>query len=314
MEYTANTIKRFLSVLVLLSVLTVPVALSATDGPGCTGANYLTYTVGSKSVAMGEAVAALSGDQFTWLSSPGTFHFMEGSGVGITHAEWLIDTRFNNLSYYQRISDMYVFSGAITYTYRPDIQGYDSYGIETSKLQSYNYVAQAGVGFTPVDQFTVGMNLKYFREKLDSWAEGGICFDLGALFTIESKNIALGFVLQNIGPDLESETMKEPLPMTIRFGASHNREIIKDKFGYGAVFDLVNPRFEDPYLSAGIELQMYNILSVRGGYLSQESKAGNNLTMGCGIRVQENLSIDYAWASFGDLDSIHKVSIFWKLD
>lgn len=314
MENTSNTTRRFLCAAGLILVLAVPSMVLALDGPGCTGANYLTYTVGSKSVAMGEAVAALQGDQLTWLSSPGTLHYMKGSGVGISHAEWLIDTRFNSLSYYKRTNDMYIFSGAVTYTYRPEIQGYDIFGIETKGLQSYNYVAQAGFGLTPVKSFTAGVNLKYFREKLDSWAEGGVCFDLGALYVIESKNIALGFVMQNLGPDLESDTMKEPLPLTLRFGASHNLEIVKDKLKYGMAFDLVDPKYEDIYLSAGVEFEMYNILSIRGGYLSQESKVGNNMTMGCGVRIQESLSIDYAWASYGDFDSIHKVSIFWNLD
>ncbi len=313
MEYTTNTTRRFLCAAGLLLAMAVPSMVLATDGPGCTGANYLTYTVGSKSVAMGEAVTVLRGDQFTWLSSPGTFHFMEGSGIGISHAEWLIDTRFNSLSYYRRASDMYIFSCAVTYTYRPEIQGYDMFGNETDMLQSYNYVVQAGFGLSPVKSFTAGVNLKYFREKLDDWAEGGVCFDLGAVYLIGSSGFSLGFVMQNLGPDLESDTMKEPLPLTIRFGAGHNLELVKDKLEYEIAFDMVDRKYEDVYLSAGLELEFYNILSLRGGYLSQESKAGNNMTMGCGVRIQDNISIDYAWAPYGDLESIHKVAVFWGL-
>lgn len=285
----------------------------AQEGPGNAGAGYLILPVGPKSIAMGETKAALLEDPFNWMANPAALHGMQGSGLGLSHSEWIVDTRYENLSGHHRISEKFIISGGIIYTYRPDIQGYDDQGQETKMLKNNNYQILVGLGFTPVKQFSAGMNIKYFRETLDDWAAGGVGIDIGALYMIEKTKTAIGFSAQNLGPDIRFDSFAEPLPLMIRFGVSHSSELIPDDLGLSLIFDLVKPRYESIYISAGLELEVIRMLAVRAGYCGQEYRPGGGFTLGGGINVRDTIAVDYAWTAYGDLGSFHRVSLYFSI-
>lgn len=285
----------------------------AFEGPGCTGAGYITLPVGAKSIAMGETRAALGGDAFNWIASPGTMHLVREGGIGVFHAEWIADTRYDNISYQRRINDKLIVCGGFVYTYRPDIQGYDSYGTETKTLKSNNYQAVVGVGYTPVHTFTAAINIKYFREKLDEWSAGGGAVDLGALYAFDAPKIAFGVALQNIGPDIRYESDAEPLPLVIRAGASHTITAVPKKIDFSYAADIVKPRYESVYLSVGAEAQLYSMVALRAGYCGYEGRAGDGLTLGGGVSVGESMTIDYAYTPYGDLGTFHRIALFYSI-
>lgn len=295
----------------LLLPLLLPSAGWTYEGPGSTGANYLTLPVGAKSIAMGEVKAALIGDPFNWISTPGALHYLGGDGLGLFHAEWIVDTRYDNLSYHHRINEKTIISTGFTYTYRPDIQGYDVSGMETEDLKSNNFQALVGLGFSPVKSLTAGVTFKYFREKLDAWSAGGLGIDMGFLYVFKNPDFALGFVAQNLGPDIKFDSMAEPLPMTIRFGASSTVTVMENVSELTFASDLVKPRYESIYLSAGSELEVYNSLAVRVGYCGHENRPGSGLTMGGGVKIKDKIILDYAWTPYGDLGTFHRLSIFY---
>jgi hypothetical protein len=293
----------------VLSVL--PVAAGAAEGVGSTGASYLMHPVGSKSIAMGEVKSALLGDPFSWLSNPGALNDINGHGLGISHAEWIIDTRYDNVSYNYCLNDKIIFGCGVLFTYRPNIQGYNESGLETRELKSNNYQLVLGIGFTPVTDFMAGISVKYFKEKLDEWNADGVGVDLGVLYHIEKTGTVFGFAAQNLGPDIRFDALAEPLPLTFRFGAMQN---ITPKEGFVSLspaVDLVKPRFEELYVSAGIELELYEMLAIRAGYCGQKSRPGSGLTMGGGFTVRNTVTIDYAWTPYGDLGDFHHISIFF---
>ena len=308
----SNHLLCFLSALLIPCLFLAHSAL-AQEGTSSAGASYLTFPVGPKSIALGETKAALSGDPFNWLSNPATLHDMEGSGLGISHSQWIVDTKYDNLSGHHRINEKFIISGGIIYTYRPDIQGYDDQGQETEDLKNNNYQVLIGLGITPVKQFTAGMNLKFFRETLDEWTASGMGVDIGALYTIEKPMTKIGFSAQNLGPDIRFDSHGEPLPLTIRFGAYHESELIPDDLGVALAFDLVKPRYENIYVSAGLEVEVIKMLAVRAGYCGQEYRPGGGFTFGGGIKVKEALMVDYAWTDYGDLGSFHRVSVYFSI-
>jgi hypothetical protein len=283
----------------------------AADGPGSTGAGYLILPVGPKSIAMGEVKAALVDDSFNWLSNPGALQYMNGTGVGVLHSEWLVDTRYNNVAAHHRFSDKFILSGAFTYEYYPEIQGYDEFGMPTKTLTNNNYQAFLGFGFSPSQSFTAGINVKYFREKLDEWSAGGMAVDIGALYTITPGNISLGFAVQNLGPDIKFNELSEPLPTLIRVGGGQVISITEGIFDLAYAVDLVKPKYESIYLSLGAELQFYETLQVRAGYCGQEYRQGDGLTLGGGVRIQERLQVDYAWTPYGDLGNYHRIAVYF---
>lgn len=289
-------------------------AVFAAEGPGSSGASYLNLTVGAKSISMGEVNAALSGDPFSWISNPASMHYLEGTGVGIFHAEWIIDTKYENISFHHRINDLLAITTGLVYAYQPDIQGYDNLGVETKMLKSNNYQALIGLGVTPIDAFTAGINVKYFNEKLDEWHADGMAVDIGALYSIEQFGAAVGISVQNLGPDIKFESLDEPLPTSIVFGASQTGSFAgsfeNEEFSYLIALDLVKPRFEELYVSVGGELTLHQTISARLGYCGNKYRPGSGFTMGGGFKLKEMITLDYAWTPYGDLGTFHRISLY----
>jgi hypothetical protein len=302
--------KRHLRILqAALLILLLSSRIGAMEGPGCTGASYLQHPVGCKSIAMGEVQAALYGDPLNWHSNPGALAYMGGYGITAFHAEWIFDTRYDHISAHYRVNDMFVVSGGVIFTYRPTIQGYDETGIETGELKSNNYQTVLGLGLSPIRNFTAGINVKYFREKLDEWNADGMGVDLGLLYHFERTGTSAGLTAQNLGPDIRFDGQEEPLPLTLRFGLSQSIDVKPDILGVTGALDLVKPRYEDIYIGVGFEMELYRTLAARIGYCGRKSREGSGLTVGGGFFVNNSLLINYAWTPYGDLGNFHYVSI-----
>ena len=77
----------------------------AAIGPGAAGAEYLTLPLGSKSIAMGEVQSPAIGEPLGWLSNPATLSCMKGLGFGVFHAEWLMQTQYDNAAVNSHVND-----------------------------------------------------------------------------------------------------------------------------------------------------------------------------------------------------------------
>jgi len=284
----------------------------ASDGPGTVGADYLTLPIGSKSIAMGEVQAAAIGEPLGWLSNPATLHGMDGMGFGVFHAEWLMGTKYDNAAYHHRLNRQLSLALGFASVRRPEIQGYNETGLATGELDNANYTAFFGMGYSPTAEITVGLGAKYFSEKLDASSADGFGFDLGMLYMITKARLSLGFVAQNVGPEITFESIEEPLPTTLRGGASYVTEIHDGDAGLTLAFDVVKPRYEKLYWDAGCELMLVKTVGLRIGYNGREDRPGSGLTLGCGAAVK-NISVDYAWTSYGDLGSIHRFALYFTM-
>ncbi|MDD3643586.1 MAG: hypothetical protein PHQ19_09015, partial [Candidatus Krumholzibacteria bacterium] len=63
------------------------------------------------------------------------------------------------------------------------------------------------------------------------------------------------------------------------------------------------------YVSAGCEVEILELVLVRGGWCGQESRAGDGLSFGAGVRIGEAVTLDYSAALYGDLGSLHTISV-----
>jgi hypothetical protein len=299
-------------VLLMASMFSVS-AVRADDGPGSAGAAYLLRPVGPKSIAMGEVKAALCDDPFNWLSNPATLPPMKKNGFGLFHSEWLLDTRYTSLSGNTRVSKWFTLGAGVIYEYGKDIQGYDALGQMTDPLKNYNYQALVGLGFGPAADFSAGVNLKYFRETLSEWSAGGYGFDIGVFYDMPFAGVNVGLTVQNVGPDIKFIDKEEPIPTTVRAGAVYTTAAAASNVGFSLGLDFVKPRFESPYLGAGLELAIVGTVAIRGGWCGRKDRAGDGFTFGTGIAVDDRIAVDYAATSYGDLGLQHIISLYFGI-
>lgn len=208
----------------------------------------------------------------------------------------------------------------------------DDLGRELGKARSWEGVFALSYGLPLTQTLSAGLNMKYVNSALAPGYNGagvGITYAIDAallkhgLFT---RNLDLGFMLQNMGPAIYYMDPKEkdPIPFTFRLGAAYtavktqihdltflldlNREVVKnytdkepDPFWVALWTDLLNDKDE----SAKEEIQLINVnfgveywyshfLALRTGFLGDYLGERYELTFGLGLNYG-NLNFDWSY-------------------
>jgi hypothetical protein len=286
-------------------------AAHAQNGPGSTGGSYLSLPTSVRSIAMGEVSAALASDPFGWLSNPGAAFNLPG--VGISHSQWMIDTHYDNAFYRQKVGALIALGVGLTYLSSPAIPGYDESGEPIGDLENNSFQGVGGISLYPVKGLGVGINVKYFQEKIADWMAKGYGVDVGGTYTLPFPELSFGALVQNIGPNIKFISHEEELPLTTRFGISWRFSVIPKTVGFTLAADMAKPKNEEAYAALGGEITILDILSVRAGYSDDKARAADGFTAGGGLKLLKRLCLDYAWTPYGDLGSFHRVSVFFGL-
>jgi len=105
----------------------------------------------------------------------------------------------------------------------------DNFGVVTGSLHSYEMVLGGSYGVSFSQTMSMGLNVKFAYSALAPGYEGGgvgttFAADLGILKReFLTKNLSLGFMLQNMGPGVyyTDPDDKDPIPFTLRLGAAY---------------------------------------------------------------------------------------------
>ncbi|KPK73817.1 hypothetical protein AMJ87_00435 [candidate division WOR_3 bacterium SM23_60] len=153
------------------------------------------------------------------------------------------------------------------------------------------------------DRLSLGLALKFVLERyLEGRWFGDFCyvdakrkywaFDF-SLLCKPVRNLSLGAVLHNIGPD--ASYASDPLPRLGRLGIAYvplDNRYIKCTFTSEITKILVDRReFRDTWKAIGLELRCYNVLSLRGGYFHDYASYRDGLTFGLGLDIM-NIEFD----------------------
>ena len=125
--------------------------------------------------------------------------------------------------------------------------------------------------------------------------------------------IAIGASVQNLGADVSFDGVEEPLPTTMRCGASVAFAIVPAVAEIRVASDVVKPRFENLYVSAGAELALSGMLFIRAGWCGREYREGDGLTLGGGVKILGRVQIDYAYTPYGDLGNFHRIGAHFSM-
>ena len=176
--------------------------------------------------------------------------------------------------------------------------------IETSDMVFLASVAKEMVGYRYF--LFWGIEGKIIRSKIGGYKASGVGIDTGFLFkfsqgdfyNIPLKNLKLGLVLQNVGPQARGS----PLPFTLKLGGNYQST---DKFLLALEFK--KPRDDFLSMSVGGEYQYDGIFSFQAGYV-----LGNERGISCGLGVNhKNLQVNYA-VNQGALENIHRISLSYE--
>ena len=305
----------------LICVLLGPSLSRATDfvssGVGTTTSQFLQIAAGARGAALGEAYSALVDDAFALDWNPAGLINLKKSSLVLMHSPYLADTYNDFFAYAENAGEVGAWGLSAKYMNFGQLSQTDSSGLELSKFNPYDL--SVSVGFAcyvsafnkePEDRFVLGATGKFVRSKIIS-TDNTVSADIGLLTPyMFDGNFRIALAAQNIMGTLRLDKEDAQLPLIIRFGT-----LTRLSSYVNLTADVVAVRDNLPFLAVGSEakIPVYSEMDVflRGGINTRAMNdlgGTRNVTFGGGLRYG-SYQLDYAFSPFGDLGSVHRISI-----
>ncbi len=297
----------------MVFLVIIVVGVYAKAGPGSSGAAFLRIGVGAKPVAMGEAYAGMKGDILSLYSNPAGLSSIEYRELSFSHAFWIDSINYSNfiagtpaLEGYMAVSLSGLFAG--------EMDKFSRFGDDMGETYSPADMAVMTSYSRKFGDVSAGAAIKYITSRIDDHTASAFAADIGAMKELGDVN--LGMSVQNIGTEMEFREESDPLPLTVRLGASYPFEFS----GMDFIAVAETSYSEDvPFrvnggVNADIEIDEI-LLSLRLGGKSYAEGLDflSHLTTGIGLEYRD-INFDYGFASMEDLGLTHRVSVSYKLN
>ena len=332
MERKSELIGLFLlsAISLLLFVSPSSAGIFSRERAGTTGATFLKIEVGARPVAMGGAFVAVADDANTTYWNPAGLAQLEEREITAMHNEWLEDIRYEFFGYVQPIKSergAQGFGVSVMCLYTSGLEERTSETIEPEGTFGAYDIAVAGAYAWKVSKaVSIGANVKVIYQKIENEKAWSGAIDIGLLYRppaprrrFSRGRFQLGFVVQNIGPEIKFIEESDPLPLNIKAGIAKTFELSSIKSKVTLALDVNAPIDNVPNGHFGAEFVYKKMkdteLAGRIGYKTNTIKdlnALSGLSTGVGF-VWKRMAVDYVWVPYGDLGNTHRISLTIKM-
>ena len=180
----------------------------------------------------------------------------------------------------------------------------DSMGVPLytgEELSLYSVIASAFFA-RKIQNFSLGINIKYLNENFGTYTSGYLGADIGAIYNgiIDGLNAGLSF--SNISGEQDGFS----LPMDLKAGVIYrikdsNKEIVM--IGLGVDFLIKDSSVK---IEAGLSYSLFDYVDLRLGGNFRDSVFG--FSAGFGAKI-DNIGIDYTYFPSGELGDAHKMAV-----
>lgn len=292
----------------VLSALAAPAfaAFSSRDR-GTAAAPFLNFGAGARAAAVGTAHAAVADGPFALQWNTAGLAERRAFQADVMHADWLESASYNVAGIAVPMGESSVFGLSVQQFSVDDLAGADEDGFEESDFSPEDTAATLAWARKAGDGIKYGVAGKFIRSKIVDSAST-FAFDAG-IQSPEVDGWRWGAAAANLGGSLKYDQKKETLPVIVTVGGSKTlgRTLL--------LSDLKFPRNNSPYLALGAEVGLGLGAGWQGvGRVGYNTRTGSDLGGSTGVSAGLGLSagwmsIDYAFAPFGDLGSLHLFSL-----
>ena len=294
---------------VIFIVLLSNIALA---GVGTESMQFLKIKPSARGASLGDGFVAVSDDVNAVFFNPAGLTQISALEISLMHMVYMADTSYEYASLAMPIGDNLRFGAYIIYLNYGSISktSEDNTGMYQSSTESFspNDLAVALSGAIRLgSNISLGVNLKYASESIDTLSLTGIMADAGILADLDG--IKVGSSVYNIGVGNISNS-----PMGIRLGISSKIMLMAENDLTVALGSNYVPAISKMSGSIGVEWGYEEFLFLRSSYSlmsdSDSVNIGGGLKQDFGGMTGE---IAYNFSMLGDLGSAHRISIGIKL-
>lgn len=289
---------------------------------------FLRFETSPRAAAQAGSYVSSDDDPSVVFYNPAGIGNSEKIQKGMTtfsYSKNLEDVGVGSFSYVNDLMQDYRFSVNVTYLNGGTFTGKDEYNNNTGDFSAGDLAFAFTVASTLESDFYYGVTTKYIYSKLADEHSSGIAWDLGLNYCMPEQDVNIGFSVLNLGTQISRYTSSSPyekLPLDIKFGVSKKLTGVPLKLALNFhrlnEGDNVTDRLKA--FTVGSELTLSKVFKLRFGYdntkredfkLNQSAgMAGFNAGLGLTIK---KFQFDYAYSSFGQVGSLHRIGITTKL-
>ncbi len=290
--------------------LIVTSTLLAGDG-GKTGFAFLRIGTDARASSMGEAMVASANEASAAFWNPALLVLSDKSSISLSTGRWIEDVR-HHVGAIKLGNDRAAWGLNVVFTGVDGIQVREIPSAEpTAVIASHDVAIGSSYARRLNDQWAVGAGVRYIYERIISSVHA-VGFDAGAHYDThlggEVERLTFGASLTHVGFSGKFVNETVPLPATFRFGARYRFTTSESDYAYVLAMDGVKLFKGDVYEHSGAEISYRQTFFVRAGY--QFGYEARSWTSGLGIRLKDQLTIDYAFVPLShSLGSTHRVTI-----
>ncbi|MGQ9678065.1 MAG: PorV/PorQ family protein [bacterium] len=336
-------LKRKTIILPLLFLVLTP-GFAAFTKVGMAGLPFLKIGVG-RGTGMGEAFVAVADDASAAYWNPAGLALALNRQLILNHIDWISDIshEFAAVVVPSKLGNFAVSVTALS------LGNFEETTIDKYQGTGQNFSGadiSAGISYARMftDKLCFGLTAKVISEKIWDVGTNGMAFDFGVHYNTGWRNMRLGMVIANFGPDLhysgsqlnftyspdwEWPWTREPIPATY-LTETFSLPVL---FRFGLAYDIFNSDFNT--LTAAVDLNHFNDVNekvnigleykshgfaLRGGYilntdLDYAADIGweTGISFGAGFRVKPNpsfaLGLDYGYRNLGRLGMSHRLTL-----
>jgi len=311
-------------------IIFLSLIFSSQSKVGTTAGQFLGIGVGSRAMSMGGAFTSMVNDASSLYWNPGSISQIKTNKFQITHASWLIDTKWLYGSYVYKVDYRNTLAANIFYLDYGDEEVTTIYEQDGTGDYWTAYDLSVGLyyGVNLTNKFSFGGGAKYIRQTIYNEAASTVAFDMGLLYQDFNSNFRLGVSISNIGIEMNLEgtdlyfncdpdpdnlgnnqnipctlsTGEYPLPIFYRIGISKDMKISNNMIVTSSL-DWVIPNDDVEHFNIGFELGYHEKLFIRSGYRNiGKNDSEEGLTFGLGSNFYifgMDIDLNYTYHDFG---------------
>ncbi|OGR89559.1 MAG: hypothetical protein A2992_03935 [Elusimicrobia bacterium RIFCSPLOWO2_01_FULL_59_12] len=280
---------------------------------GTSGAVFLKIGPGARPAGMGEAFTGVADDIHAIYWNPAGLAKLKHPELTGMHMQWFQNVSYEFAAFAYPTQTRGTWGFAVTNLHTDDIERRtEDTDAPLERFGASDSAYWLSYAYPVTDRLSLGANVKHIRLSLDSVHANAYAIDGGITYDTDWHGLRLGSSLQNVGTQVKFVSESDPLPLTIRMGAS--LQPIPKKLLLS--MDVLIPRDHDIGLAVGGEyrhaVSKSMGYSVRAGYRSDSDVSGfAGVSAGGGLEIGR-VGFDFAWVPFGDLGNSYRYAMHVK--